>query len=163
MCGIPPVRYIIDMVNIVILPFKIILFSIVFTYHLIQHGSDRVRTTPKHNQIHLAGDVTLNTSPFGVGVIFKCWYLTTVSVDTTDYAVEPATIIGEATNTGSLADGFTLTVGPTPIILGKIATVTATWSVQISVLSFHFETCAVTHGATSINIIQVNLYDTGKI
>jgi len=133
----------------------------VFTYNLIQHGSDRVRTIPKHNQISLPG-MTLNTSPFGVGVIYKCWYLTTVSVATTDFAVEPITINGEKTGTGSLADSFTLTVGPTPIILGKIATVTVTWSVQISVLSFHFQTCTVTHGSTSINIIQVNLYDTGK-
>ena len=98
----------------------------------------------------------LNTSPFGVGVTYKCWYLTTVSVSTADYNVEPITIIGEKTNTGSLADGFTLTVGPTPIVLGNIATVTAAWSVQISVVSFHFETCAVIHGSQSINIIQVN-------
>ena len=130
------------------------LFSLVFTYHLIQHGSDRVRRTPKHNKIFVPG-MTLNTSPFGVGVIYKCWYLTTVSVATTDFAVESITIIGEESNTGSLADSFTLTVGPTPIIVGKIATVTLTWSVQISVLSFHFQTCTVTHGATSINIIQV--------
>ena len=98
----------------------------------------------------------LNTSPFGVGVTYKCWYLTTVSVSTADYNVEPITIIGEKTNTGSLADGFTLTVGPTPIVLGNIATVTAAWSVQISVVTFHFETCAVIHGSQSINIIEVN-------
>jgi len=84
-------------------------------------------------------------------------------VSTTDFAVEPITIIGEKTNIGSLAGGFTLTVGPTPIILGDIATVTATWSVQISAVSFHFETCTVTHGSQAINIIEVNSKHTGKI
>jgi len=66
-------------------------------------------------------------------------------------------MIGETVGTGNLADGFTITVGPSPIILGEIVDVTTTWDVTISVLSFHYEQCTVLQGAVSVNIIEVIL------
>ena len=97
----------------------------------------------------------INTSPNGVSVDYACWYLTTVSVDSADFNVEPITIIGDKSNTGNLANGFKLTVGPSPIILGNIVTVTTTWDVAISVVSFHYEKCTVLQGTISVNIIKV--------
>jgi len=79
-------------------------------------------------------------------------------VDTANFNVEPVTMIGETIGTGNLADGFAITVGPSPIILGKIADVTTTWDVTSSALSFHYQQCTVVQGTVSINIIKVILY-----
>jgi len=107
------------------------------------------------NSISLGTGEMINTGASGVTVDYTCWYLTTVSVDTADFNVEPITIIGEKSNTGNLANGFTMTVGPSPIILGAIADVTTTWDVAISVLSFHYQSCTVLQGTISVDIIKV--------
>jgi len=101
-----------------------ILFSLVFEYNLLYYG-------PIFGQLSLGTGQMINTSPNGVTVDYECWYLTTVSVDSANFDVEPITIIGEKSNTGNLANGFTLTVGPSPIILGKVVDVTTTWDVAI--------------------------------
>ena len=105
----------------------------------------------------------INTGPNGVTVDYECWYLTTVSVDSADFNVEPITIIGEKSNTGNLADGFAITVGPSPIILGEVVDVTTTWNVAISVVSFHYESCTVVQGTISVNIIKVSFKFRRKI
>ena len=103
----------------------------------------------------------INSGPSGVTVDYECWYLTTVSVDTADFDVEPITIIGDKSNTGNLANGFKLTVGPSPIILGEVVDVVTTWDVAISVVSFHYESCTVLQGTISVNIIKV-MFKEGK-
>lgn len=129
--------------------------NLVFTFELIQHGNVRVRTAPKSDEIDLDGGATkLITSPHGVGVTFKCYYDATVSVSAADFVVTPVSIAGTYSSTGTLDSGFHLTVGPSPIILGDIVTVTATWDVTIASVSYHFSGCNVSHGNSGVDIIR---------
>lgn len=135
--------------------------NMVFTNELIQGSrtrrSVRNRAYSKHNEVSLPDGITISTSSDGVDIKFKCWYLTTVTVDSEDYNVQTITLTGEETNyanTGNLAHGFTLVISPATIILGQVAEVTATWAVAISAVSFHFDSCKIIHGSQSVNIIQ---------
>jgi len=108
-------------------------------------------------QLTLDKGITLSTSPHGVGVTYKCHYLTRISVTAADFTVTPVSIIGTESNTGTLDTGFHLSVTPTPIILGDIITVTATWDVTIAAISYHFDKCTVSHATKGIDIIKVIL------
>ena len=52
-------------------------------------------------------------------------------------------------------DGFTLTAGDgTPIVLGNDITIKTTWSVALSDVSPHYESCSVTHGDQEVPIVK---------
>jgi len=132
--------------------------NLVFTHELSQHGNVRTRSTLGNKQIALdagtAGAMTLVTSPHGVGVTYKCFYDTTVSVSASDFVVTPVSISGAFNGVGTLDSGFHLSVTPSPVILGDIADVTATWDVTIASVSFHFSSCTVSHGMSGVDIIS---------
>merc|ERR1712157_526844 len=95
------------------------------------------------------GSVKLNTDFTSASVDYKCTYKTEITVSSADFTVQDVTILGTETGTGTLDQGFSLTVGDgTPTTLGGLVDVKATWEVTLSGFSFHFAECNVKHGNT---------------
>jgi hypothetical protein len=130
--------------------------DLIFTSSIEQLGNDRTRSiTTKNKQIKLGDALTINTSPFGVDVDFVCTYKTTVTVASDDFTVQDVTIAGSTSSTGTLDQGFTLTVGDgTKIILGQMVTATAKWEVTLSDIAPHFRLCILHHGGKEVVIIK---------
>ena len=116
-------------------------------------GDERTRTL-SDNVIDLDG-VKLITSPLGVGVDFTCNYDTAVNVQSGAFTVEDVSIFGTQSSIGSLDDGFTFTAGDgTPLVLGNDITIKTTWSVVLSDVSPHYESCSVIHGDQEVPIVK---------
>ena len=111
------------------------------------------------------GAKTVVTTPFGAGVIFECTYPLTVDISNEDgqYTVHGASVIDVYTAYGSLSSGFEMELnnGDDPtFILGSILPVQITWTINamFQTLTFYLDHCTVTHGSTTIQIVQGGCY-----
>ena len=113
------------------------------------NGDARTRTV-SDNVIDLDG-VKVVTSPHGVGVAFTCNYDSSVNVQSGPLTVQDVSIGGSHTSSGTLDGGFTLTAGDGTILLGDDIIVTAAWTLALSDVYPHYESCLVKHG-TSVGV-----------
>lgn len=109
------------------------------------------------------GSKSVETTPFGAGVIFQCIYPLTVDISSEAYTVHGASMIDTFSQIGSLAGGFEMSLnnGDDPsFILGSILPVAITWTINnlVNTLTFYLEECTVTHGSTTIMIVQGGCY-----
>lgn len=109
------------------------------------------------------GSKSVETTPFGAGIIFQCIYPLTVDVSSEGYTVHGASMIDVYTQIGSLAGGFEMSLnnGEDPsFILGSVLPVAITWTINsmVNTLTFFLEECTVTHGSTTIKIIKEGCY-----
>ena len=105
--------------------------------------------------INLENELTLKTSPLSAGVNFVCDYSTSVDVQSDAFIVQDVSIHGTQSGYGSLTGGFTLSAGDgTPTVLGNELTVTALWTLNLSDVSAHYDSCSVTQGTQSVSIVK---------
>ena len=99
--------------------------------------------------VHPTGHSAVISKPFWIKEhptkSFKCFYDTTVSVDSTSFNVLDVKIEAAASSSGSLAGGMEMGLGVSgaQVILGDILEITIKWLVKISNLSFHIDSCTV--------------------
>ena len=108
------------------------------------------------------GSQSVITTPFGAAVILSCRYSMTIEVASQDYTVVGASVVDTVSATGSLAAGFAMTLNNgehANFLLGDVMRVGITWSVTgLSSLTFHLQSCTVTHGTTIIRIVKGGCY-----
>lgn len=144
------------------------MFRITFSLKFAIVGNDmRTRTDDIQDNLIELGSESVITTPFGAAVIFSCTYSTTIDVASQDYKVIGASVIDTLYETGSLAEGFTMTLnnGDAAIfLLGNNMPVVVTWSVTgLSTLTFTLDECTVEHGTTNVMVVKggcfANIFD----
>ena len=130
------------------------MFRLSFATKIEVTGDARTRSVD-NNEIDLGGGLKVITSPFGVGVDFTCDYMTSVELTSSPFAVQDVSISGTHSSSGTLDGGFTLTAGDeSTIILGDDITLKTAWSLNLSDVSPHYESCSVTHGAKTVAVVK---------
>ena len=85
-----------------------------------------------------------------IKVTFECIYPTTFSLISDPYDVIKVDISGKMSAYGNLNDGFSMTLSGgtdgTPVKLGQLQQVKATWSVtSLPDVNFFFQSCSISH------------------
>jgi len=121
-----------------------------------RHRSDSI----DHDQIDL-GDRQIIINPFGVGMLFQCTYPRLVTLSSQAYTVEDVSISSSMQGDGKWTESFTMVLNNgdgVEFILGQVLPVEISWAVNHAKLTFYYESCAVTHGNTVINVIKGGCY-----
>lgn len=137
---------------------------ITFELPLIMVGNEmKKRSDEIQDNIISLGSQSVVTTPFGAAVIFSCGYDSTINVASQDYTVSGASVVDTFHATGSLADGFAMTLNDgaaASFLLGSNLPVAIRWSVTAlaAKLSFQITDCTVEHGATAIMVAKGGCY-----
>lgn len=138
--------------------YRVVGTTLLFSVELGQNGNVRTRSGSVQNTRLELGDMTIVTTPFGIGITFECGYPMGITLESDPYTVTDVDISGTQSGTGSLDGGFELTVGggeEHKVMLGGVLEVTATWSITtLTDVSFYFDRCGVVHGSQNVNVIQ---------
>ena len=100
------------------------------------------------------GDVSVVASPSGVSVTMRCEYPLDVTVTSDAFSVEDTTGTGVQTGVGSLADGFSLSLGSDSVIVGKTLDVQVTWDLTFDDISHYFKSCNVVQGTVETFVFR---------
>merc|ERR1712227_430881 len=125
----------------------------------------RVNVKPVHSDssLELTEDITVLTGGSGVTVTFECIYPTTFSILSDPYDVIKVDISGKMSAYGNLNDGFSMTLSGgtdgTPVKLGQLQQVKATWSVtSLPDVNFFFQSCSISHDDKNVKVINDSCY-----
>ena len=106
------------------------------------------------NKVNL-GDITVSLGEAEIELEFVCLYDMDVTIASKEYSIENAAISGTTTGSGSLTDGFSLTItSDTRFALGTMLDVAASWELSFPDVSFSFEECNVEQDGKSVTIIK---------
>jgi hypothetical protein len=103
------------------------------------------------------GSKALYSTPFGVGVLYRCTYSTTVNVKSDNFEVRGVDMVHTTSGTGNLADGFSMVLNDNlgmEFILGAMLKVGLSWSVNLDDLTFFISDCYVQHGSKNVNVVK---------
>lgn len=133
-----------------------------FTLDFTQKGEVRARTDVDSKKIDLGNGIIVETTPFGVGVQFKCTYAMTATVTSDPFSVQTVNISGSKASKGDLSDGFSMALGggvESALVLGTRQEVTTSWKVTtLSKISFHFDECKIIQDTSEVSVIKNKCY-----
>ena len=109
------------------------------------------------------GSKSVVTTPLGASIVFTCTYDDMVEVASADYTVVGASVVDTLTGTGSLSEGFAMSLNNgegADFLLGANIQVAITWALTttLSTLTFRLEQCTVQHGASVITLVKDHCY-----
>merc|ERR1739838_134185 len=103
------------------------------------------------------GSKSLYSTPFGVGVLYRCTYPVTVTVESDNFEVRGVDMVHTTSGTGNLAAGFSMVLNDNlgmEFILGAMLKVGLSWSVDLDQLTFFISDCYVSHGSKNVNVVK---------